>query len=258
MSLAELQHQVRDAVITGTGGPVASVLVGGRDPAARLDIHRRHYTVSLATAIVGRFPATEWLVGPSRLDGAARHFVREHPPSAPCIAEYGAAFPEFLRAWPAIADLTYVPAFADLDWHLGRLAVAVEMAAVGREQLATLNGPDFADLVVTLQPGTHYVEARWAIDALMMMYLSDASPESWTLIEEPVYLEVRGARGSFRFTRLRAGELVFRRSVANGISLGDAASCALEIDPAFDPGAGLLSLLDERLMTCIGRPEDRR
>jgi hypothetical protein len=257
MSLADLQHQLRDAVVTGSNAPIAAQLLGGRDGTKRLSIHHRHYTASLTTAIVARFPATGWLVGPGRLEDAARQFVHEHPPTAPCIAEYGAAFPAFLGTWPATAALTYVPAFADLDWHLGRLAVAVDVAALGREQLADLNATDLADLVLTVQPGTHYVEASWAIDTLMTTYLADALPESWPLTEEPVYLEVRGARGSFRFSRLRSGELVFRRSVASGVSLSDAASHALEIDQAFDPGAGLLSLLDERLITSIGRPGDR-
>lgn len=258
MSLAELQHQLRDAVITGSAAPVVPLLVGGRDATKRLGIHHRHYTTSLATAIVTRFPATAWLVGPSRLEEAARQFVQQHPPTAPCIAEYGGAFPAFLGAWPATAGLTYVPAFAELDWHLGRLAVAVDVTAVGREQLAALDATDLADLVVSLQPGAYYVEASWAIDTLIRMYLADTSPESWTLTQEHVYVEVRGARGWFRISRLCAGDFVFRSSVARGVSLGDAASRALEIDPAFDPGAGLLSLLDERLITSIGRPEDRQ
>ncbi len=257
MSLADLQHQMRDAVITGCSAPIAAQLVGGRDAAKRLGIHHRHYTASLTAAIVARFPATGWLVGSGRLEDAAGQFVHEHPPTAACIAEYGAAFPAFLGTWPATAGFTYLTTFADLDWHLGRLAVAVDVAALPRERLATLSAPDLADLVVALQPGTHYVEASWAVDALMTMYPADAAPESWTLVEEPGHLEVRGARGSFRFSRLRVGDFTFRRSVARRVSLGDAARDALEIDPAFDPGAGLLSLLDERLITCIGRPGDR-
>src|SRR5262249_55350963 len=122
MSIAELQHQLRNAVTSGNGAPVVPALVGGRHAAKRLGIHHRHYTASLLTAIVGRFPATAWLVGPTRLEDAARQFVQEHPPTAPCIAEYGEAFPAFLGAWPATAGLTYVPTFAALDWNLGRLA----------------------------------------------------------------------------------------------------------------------------------------
>ena len=117
--------------------------------------------------------------------------------------------------------------------------------------------PEFrlADLAVTLQPGTHYVDAPWAIDTLFTMYLTDTSPESWTLQHEDVRLEVRGARGTFRFSRLSAPDYTFRASLASGDTLGDAAARALECEKAFDPGAALLALLDERLMTSIGRAD---
>src|SRR5262245_53377727 len=124
MSLAELQHQLRDAVITGSAAPVVPLLVGGRDATKRLGIHHRHYTTSLATAIVTRFPATAWLVGPSRLEEAARQFVQQHPPTAPCIAEYGGAFPAFLGAWPATGGVASGPAVSGLDVSAGAGGVA--------------------------------------------------------------------------------------------------------------------------------------
>ena len=42
MLLAELQQRVRDAMIDGVPPP-SSLLVGGRDPIARLAVHRRHF-----------------------------------------------------------------------------------------------------------------------------------------------------------------------------------------------------------------------
>lgn len=253
MSLADLQHQVRTAVIDRDSAPLAMLLIGGLQPAKRLDIHLRHYEASLTAAVVGRFPATGWLIGLTRLEDAAREFVHAHPPTAPCIAEYGTAFPAFLATWPDTAGLLYVPAFADLDWHLGSLAVSVDIASVNREQLARIDPDALADMAATFQSGTHYVHAPWAIDTLIKMYLTDAHPESWTIRDEEVHLEVRGARGSFRFSRLTASDHIFRASLAAGHTLGGAAVSALELDKAFDPGAALLALVDEQLMTSIGR-----
>jgi hypothetical protein len=251
--LADVQQRIRDAVVDGHTAPIESLLVGGLKPLERLAIHRRHYEASLTAAIVGRFPATGWLVGPRRLEEAARQFVHQHPPTAPCIAEYGALFPAFLATWPDTAHLTYVPVFADLDWHLGRLSVSVDMAAIGREHLAAIDPADVADTRATLQAGTHYLHARWAIDDLMALYLADASPESWTLVDEDVYLEMRGAIGSLRFSRLTAGDYAFRTAVAAAQTIDDAAGRALDIDPAFDPGVAFLSLVDAGLVTSIGR-----
>jgi hypothetical protein len=111
---------------------------------------------------------------------------------------------------------------------------------------------------VALQPGAHYLYAPWGIDTLIMLYLADTLPDSWTLRGEDVHLEVRGSRGAFRFTRVTAPEFTFRASLAAGRTLGDAATRALEQDAAFDPGAGLLALVNERLITAfVVRPGDQ-
>src|SRR5262245_54741193 len=99
VSLSDLQQRVRDAVIADNvaqARSIAPLLVGGRDPSTRLAIHRRHYQASLVTALLEKFPAVTWLVGATFMQEAARAFVRRHPPAAPCIAEYGADFPDFL------------------------------------------------------------------------------------------------------------------------------------------------------------------
>lgn len=255
MPLADLQQQIRDAVVTGDGASISPLLVGGQNAAKRLAIHLHHYEASLTAAVVGRFPATGWLIGPRRLEDAARRFVHDHPPTAPCIAEYGAQFPPFLARWRDTAHLMYVPDFADLDWHLGRLAVSIEAPAVRRERLAAIDPNDVGDLALTLQPGTHYLRATWPIDDLISMYLANTSPESWTLVDEDVRIEARGSRGAFRFSRLSAVAYAFRVSLAEGCTLGDATSRALTVDPAFDPGIALLTLVDEQLVSAIVRPQ---
>jgi hypothetical protein len=225
--------------------------VGGWQPLKRFDIHRRHYEESLTTAVLGRFPATGWLVGSKRIEAAARAFVHEHPPTAPCIAEYGSAFPGFLATWPETERLTYVPEFADLDWHLGRLAVSIDAAGVVPDQL-TQNGTDaLLDTRLGLQSGTHYVHASWAIDTLISLYLADTAPDTWTLQLEEVYLQVRGSRGAFCFSRLNPAAFAFRTSLMAGETCGEAAARALNLDASFDPGAALVSLVDDGLVTNI-------
>jgi hypothetical protein len=39
-SLREVQRQLRDAIVNDDGGSLATLLVGGRDPAARLAVYR--------------------------------------------------------------------------------------------------------------------------------------------------------------------------------------------------------------------------
>lgn len=176
MQLAEVQARMTSALRSGVPDPCAGLLVGGGDPMARLAIHTRHYQSSLTRAIVERFPATVWLAGSALVTDAAAAFVRSHPPTRPCLAEYGEAFPAFLQTWPGVAHLPYLAQFATIDGHLGRLAIAT------------------ADPPVVLR-------LDWSLDELMTFFLSEQAPDAYALRAETVWLEVRGARGEFSLQR---------------------------------------------------------
>ena len=251
-SLADLQRLMRDALVTGDATAVAPCVLGGQRVSGRVAIHQRHYERSVATAIVERFPATGWLIGATHLEHAAIAFVHTHPPTQPCIAEYGRLFPSFLAEWRSTAALSYVPEFADLDWHLGRLATAADRPPLRLGQLEQISPDAVADLRVTLQSGVHYLTAAWPLDELMGLYLTDSASEAWTWASGDVWLEVRGSRGALRFWRLTEGEYAFRTALAQGRSIGAAAERALVVDSQFDPGAALLALIHQDLATSLG------
>jgi hypothetical protein len=186
-ALADLQRGVCRALLTGDTSQVEHVLVGGTDGRKRLAIHQRHYTASLVTALLDRFPATVWLVGSDLVTDAGRRFVQEQPPSRPCLAEYGKSFPGFLAAHPAVDHLPYLHSFAELEWHLGRLALAVDPSV-----------------------GVHYLHAEWAIDELISLYLSGHEPERFVLEHGDIWLEVRGNRGELQINRLSQADCALR------------------------------------------------
>jgi hypothetical protein len=187
LTLAEVQAAIRHAVVNGDGAAVAGVLVGGTQPERRLAIHRRHYQASLTRALVERFPATVWLVGSELVTHVATSFVRGHPPSRPCIAEYGEEFPRYLGAHPTAASLPYLAQFAELEWHLGRLALATDASA-----------------------NAQYIHLAWSLDELIGFYLTDTAPEEYALRQEDVWLEIRGLRGALQLNRLTSGEFARR------------------------------------------------
>ena len=187
LTLAEIQAGIRDALVVDDNVAVVGLLVGGVCPARRLAVHQRHYATSLVRALVERFPATAWLVGSDLVTHAAQSFIREHPPTRPCIAEYGDAFPAHLGAHPGASSLPYLTQFAELEWHLGRLALATEISA-----------------------NVHYVHLDWALDELMGMYLTDSAPGQFFLRREEVWLEVRGRRGELHMNRLTHVDFVAR------------------------------------------------
>lgn len=256
-ALADLQGSVRRAVVQGDAPELAPLLVGGRDARKRLAIHHRHYETSLVTTLLDRFPATVWLLGSMFVIEAARQHVRDRPPSKPCLAEYGDDFPAFLSARPGAADFPYLRAFADLEWHLGRLSLAVTRPALTPADLSALPPEALIDLRLTLQADVHYLHAGWAVDALMRLYLTDSAPDRFSLDAGDVWLELRGARGQLRMNRLDRASFAFRTALAAGGSLGDAAMSALDVDASFDPGRTLAGLVTDGLITAIDRRDPK-
>jgi len=177
--LADIQAGIRDAMVRGDADGVAPFLLGGLNPARRLAVHQRHYEASLTKALIDRFPATVWLVGPGLVSDAAHGFIREHPPSRPCMAEYGEAFPASLGAHPGAASLPYLAQFAELEWHLGRLALATDDS-----------------------PHVHYLHLDWILDELIGLYLTDSAPDRFVLAPCDAWLEIRGLRGELQMRRM--------------------------------------------------------
>jgi hypothetical protein len=258
-SLAETQRRVREAVVTGDAMPLADLLVGGRDPLNRFRIHQRHYEASLVTAVVGKFPATAWLVGTPFLTAAAQRFVFDCPPKAPCIAEYGDQFPAFLANQRQAEQLPYLRSFAELEWRIGVVSIAIEHSSHAFDALAHLGEAVLPDLVLDLQPGLRYLRAEWPVDDLMKLFLTNSAPGEFVFEPADAWLQIRGARGSFDVTRLEPGDFMFREAILDGRSIGEAAERALDATANFDPGRGLASLLAEGLVTAsrVRRQEHR-
>src|SRR5262249_57917802 len=242
----ERRWRLRGAVVDDKIAAIAPLLVGGRDAAQRVAIHARHYRASLTAAIRSKFPATAWLIGTPVLDTAAQEFVRKHSPAGPCIAEYGEQFPVFLSRHVGAARVPYLHSFAELDWHLGQVAIAIERPATARDAFSTLAIDTLMDTSLALQGGLRYLHASWPVDELMKLYLADTAPGEFHLAPEDVWLEVRGARGEFHFSRLVPAGVGLRKAIRQGHSNTTAADRRLEADTSFDVGRALTALIEGR------------
>lgn len=250
--LRELQAGLREAIVSGNlaGTPPPPAEEAGMP--RRLAIHSRHYHWSLIRVLMDRFPATGWLLSSELVAESAGEFVRSHPPSRPCLAEYGAEFPRFLARRPGAVTVPYVESFAALEWHVGEVSVEIARPPLSMEALVPIDPDLLPDIVIELQPGVRYMSAAWAVDELMAFYLTGSEPERFELLPGEIMLEVRGARGDVRMDRLTPGDLAFRSALAAGQTLGDAAGRALHRDAAFDPGRALTALVTRGLVTGIG------
>jgi hypothetical protein len=250
-SLAEIQMRLRGAVVDGEAAAILPFLIGGANPARRLSIYRRHYDASLVGQILGRYPTVVWLVGRGFATAAAKNFVRRHPPAAPCLAEYGEDFPAFIAGLRGAEDVPYLRSVADIDWCLGEAAAAIEYPAIVITRLADTDSEALLDLRLGLQPGLRYLEAPWPADDLISLHLSEQAPDHYALDRQEVRLEIHGARGAFRITRLGRGVFAFRRAIGEGVTIGTAIERAQQTDPAFDAGSAFISIFADGLVASV-------
>ena len=108
-SLITRQRQMRDAVLGQ--GPLEGL-------SARLSIYRNTVFASLHATLCAHYPSVARLVGDDCMQAIAQDYISAHPPSAPCMAEYGAHFADMIAVHPALAGLPYLPDMARLDWAL--------------------------------------------------------------------------------------------------------------------------------------------
>ena len=254
--LAETQAHMRRAVVAGDRTSIVPMLVGGRDPAKRLAIHQRNYETSLVKALLGKFPATGWLVGSGFLTQAAREFIRVHPPRAPCIAEYGEEFPAYLETRPHADRVSYMRALAELEWCVGHAAIAADRPALNLVSVSALDPETLCDATLVIQDSVRYLESGWPVDDLMKTYLADKAPDRFQLAPGDFRFEIRGSRGAFQINRLDPGQFAFRKSIQEGRTIGGSAELALEADPAFDTGHSFLRLITNGLAVAINQNKE--
>jgi hypothetical protein len=148
----------------------------------------------------------------------------------------------------------YLESFAELEWHLGRVAIAVERVPVGMHAFAGVDRELLADVILQLQPGVAYFRASWPVDRLIELFLSESQPHCFAFEPAPVNLELKGARGGFQIKRLDRGTFAFRAAIDDGKSIGVAAESALAADPGFDVGPALVMLVAENTVTAVVPP----
>src|SRR5262249_36879839 len=159
-------------------------------------------------------------------------------------AEYGDEFPEFLANLPAGERMPYLKDFAHLEWLVGNVSVEIDVPCLALKDFSLIDEERLADTVLRLQPGLRYQETSWPIDDLLKLYLTDTAPDQYVLEPVDVWLEVRGARGSFTIDRLDAAEFVFRESISQGKSIRAAVDCAFQANPKFNLGEAFARLIN--------------
>lgn len=247
-SLRELQAGFRAALLVDEEHGVVDDIVADRlAVSARLAIYRHHVLTSLTTALEATFPVVCQLVDRRFFGWLADRYIRAHPPSGPCLAEYGASLPAFIDGFPACAGLPWLGDVARLEWALNAALHAAEARPLTADALAAVAPAALEQLVLRLEPSVTLLASRWPVDAIWRANQPGATA-TVDLEAGGVELEIRRVGDDVVFRTLPAATFAFRATLGAGRTLAGAAEAGLAVDPGLDLGGEIRALLEEGVL----------
>ena len=241
-TLRDLQSAFRAAMLGGDAAAVeAAVQPDGLDVAARLTIYRHHVFTSLTTVLETTFPVVVRLVDPRFFRYATDRFVREHPPTGPCLSEYGAALPDFLARFEPSRPLAYLPDVARLEWAMNVALHAPDATCLPPEALRE-------PTALALHPSVTLLQSPWPIDTIWHANQPDAGDDTIDLDAGGVHLQVWRSPDEVVFRRLSAASFGFHRALADTGRLDAGAHAAVSITPGTDLPSLIRDLLADQIL----------
>ena len=231
----------------------------GLAPEARLAIYRHHVAETLSDLLRAVYPVVYRLVDARFFAYAADRFIAAHPPTSPCLFEYGEAFADFLANFAPCRDLTYLPDVARLEWALNRAEHADDDTALDVRLLGGVPADDFDRLTFRVHPSMTLLRSPWPIDRIWRANQPDAGPDTTVDLQSAsASLQVWRRGDDVVLRALSAADFAFRLALADGRTLGASAQIASSADPGFDLTASLTALFhDDVLIAFTLDKEDR-
>src|SRR6266849_2745886 len=191
--LREMQAAFGDALLGGPVEPaVAHILGDGLTPEARVELYRHHVFITLTAALQATFPVVCRLVHERFFGYAADEYIRAHPPTGPCLFEYGSSFPAFLAGFEPCRPLQYLSDVAQLEWALNVATHADEMVPLDLAEISGLPVEDLPRLTLRLDPSLSLLTSIWPIAQIWRANQLDADPNARVdLASGGVFLAVR-------------------------------------------------------------------
>jgi len=246
LTLSELQTAMREFICGESRGALAELVEpDGLDPTARLSIYRNNALITLESTLRAIYPVVWELTGASFFSFVAGEFIRSNLPQQPCLSEYGALFPDFLRSFPGCANHAYFEDVAKLEWLISRVLRVGRGRPISLRSVVELSG-DPAALRLKIDPALRFLHSLYPIDVVWQQHQPGAVPEMIDINSGEVYLQIREA-GSLFVSRLPKSDWVFRATIADGHSLGHATEAAFDVDSRFNLPEALAALFGEGL-----------
>ena len=218
----------------------------GRPAGRRFDVYRNNVAVSLSEALESGFPVIAKLLGDQNFKAIAGVFLRQNPPETPMMMHYGAAFPDFLRAFEPLAHLGYLGDVAELELAIRRSYHAADCQTVDGDVLARIPPEQLEDLCLGIAPSVEVLSSPWPVYDIWTFNMVKDAPKPRAGAQDVLVTRIDFDPEPHL---LASGGAVFVRALQSGATLGVAANEATNEVADFDLGATLTLLLSGQAIT---------
>ena len=215
----------------------------------RFSVYRNNVIVSLVEALETAFPVVRKLVGEEFFRAMAGEFVRKYPPSSPLMMRFAGEFPDFLGSFEPVSTLPYLSDVSRIELGLRHSYHAADSAALTKESLADIDPARLAETYIGLAPSFMLLRSSYPVFSIWDDNTRD-------IIRDPP-AEAQAIAITRKFfdpvpRLLVKGEHDFLSALQDGISLGDAFTRSLEVNPEYPLQFTLAWMLDTGAITRLG------
>jgi len=163
-ALAGLQSQFQALLESGQPDVRESIKDGARlDRDALLNVYRDAYVLRLHECLTVDFKAVLAIVGADEFMTLARAYVAAHPSTDPNVRWFGRHFPAFLAGHKLTADQPAIAEMARFEWALGLATDAADDEPLLAEDLAQLDGEQWAALTLSKRAAVQRLTLEWQV-----------------------------------------------------------------------------------------------
>lgn len=200
--------------------------------ARRLLVYRNNIVGSLTDVMLNSFPMLEKLIGKEFLEGMARSFILQSPPSKGCLNFYGHGFAEFIEGFVPAQSLPYLPDMARLEIALNDSYYADATRALRLEDLAALSPDSLGETPFTPAPHVKLLASDFPLTSIKALCDDPQAPPPD--MQVGIKIMISRPHESVNIHEISDAEHLMLEGLQSGESLGEAAETALSADPDFN------------------------
>lgn len=194
----------------------------------RLKVYRNNIVGSLTDVMVATFPIIENLVGKAFLEGMARSFILEKPPSHGCLSLYGEGFAAFIEDFEPARALAYLPDVARFELAINKAYFAPDDSPLTQEQLSNIHPEALANTALALRSSVFLLESSFPLTKIHAFCLGHAEDETLDLDAGGEYLMIYRPHLETHTVTLEQGAFHMLSHLQEGLALGQAVERVLK------------------------------